>query len=87
MVFDVDNWDSFTNLVQWENEMKKNGFDKNWVKVVVCGNKCDGKGWEVNTAEGQKWAKNRNYLYFETSALTPVKVNEAFDALFEQCID
>jgi len=61
MVFDVDNRDSFTNLTQWENEMKKNGIDKSWVKVIVCGNKCDAKGREVTTAEGQKWAKNRNF--------------------------
>ena len=87
MVFDVDNRDSFTSLIQWENEMKKNGIEKGRVKVIVCGNKCDGKGREVNTAEAQKWAKNRNYPYFETSANTGVKVNEAFEALFEQCIE
>jgi len=67
--------------------MKKNGIDKSRVKIIVCGNKCDGKGWEVNTAEAQKWATNRQYGYYETSASTGVKVNEAFEALFEKCIE
>jgi GTPase SAR1 family protein len=52
MVFDVDNRDSFTDLVSWETEMKKNGIDKARVKIVVCANKCDSKGREVSTAEG-----------------------------------
>lgn len=52
MVFDIDNRDSFTDLVSWETEMKKNGIDKARVKIVVCANKCDAKGREVSTAEG-----------------------------------
>ena len=51
MVFDIDNRDSFTNLVHWENEMKKAGLDKGNIRVIVCGNKADGKGREVSTVE------------------------------------
>lgn len=52
MVFDVDNRDSFTSLVHWENEMRKNGIEKGRIKVVVCGNKAEGRGREVSAAEG-----------------------------------
>lgn len=48
MVFDVDNRDSYNSLIHWEDEMKKNGIDTNRVKVIVCGNKSDSKGREIN---------------------------------------
>lgn len=48
MCYDVDNRDSFTSLVHWEDEMKRYGVDMARVKVVVCANKCDLKGREVN---------------------------------------
>ena len=85
MVFDIDNRDSFNSLIHWEEEMKKNGIDTTRVKVVVCGNKCDSKGREVNTKDVQKWAKSKNYEYFETSAATGQNVGEAFLNLFDQC--
>lgn len=47
MVYDVDNRDSFSSLVHWEDEMKRNGIDMSRIKVIVCGNKCDTKGREV----------------------------------------
>ena len=70
MVFDLDNRDSFNSLVHWEDEMRKaGGIDMTRLKVVVCGNKCDTKGSrEVKTADAQKWAKSKNWEYFETSA-------------------
>lgn len=86
MVFDVDNRDSFTNLVQWETEMKRNGLDKDRLQVVVCGNKADGRGREVSTQEANKWCKNRSYGYFETSASTGSNVNEAFEHLFSKVL-
>jgi GTPase SAR1 family protein len=51
MVFDLDNRDSYNSLVHWEDEMKKNGIDAARMKVVVCGNKSDSKGREVNSKD------------------------------------
>jgi hypothetical protein len=51
MVFDLDNRDSYNSLIHWEDEMKKNGIDTTRVKVVVCGNKSDAKGREINSKE------------------------------------
>ncbi len=50
MVFDLDNRDSFISLIHWEDEMKKCGID-NRCKGIICGNKSDSKGREVNTQE------------------------------------
>lgn len=78
MVFDLDNRDSYNSLIHWEEEMKKNGIDSNRVKVVVCGNKSDSKGREVNSKEAQKWAKTKGFEYFETSAQNGSNVSDAF---------
>ena len=51
MVFDVDNLDRFNSLIHWEDEMKKCGIEINRVKVVLCGNKSDSKGREVNSKD------------------------------------
>ena len=82
MVYDVDNRDSFVNLVHWESEMKQNGIDPSQAQVVICANKVDGRGREVSTSEGQKWCKMRGYTYYETSADSGSNVTEAFECLF-----
>jgi len=87
MVYDIDNRDSYVNLVHWESEMRQNGIDPSQAQVVVCANKVDGRGREVSQAEGQKWCKSRGYTYYETSASTGSNVNEAFEALFIKVLD
>jgi small GTP-binding protein len=87
MVFDLDNRDSYNSLIHWEDEMRKNGADMNRLKVVVCGNKSDSKGREVNSKDVQKWAKNKGFEYFETSAANGSNVGEAFLTLFENCLN
>ena len=86
MVFDVDNRDSYISLVHWEEEMKRYGIDMSRVKVVVCGNKCDSKGREVKEQEASRWAKQRNWDYFETSALDGKNVQESFECCFSNCV-
>ena len=85
MVFDVDNRDSYISLVHWEDEMKRYGVDLNRTKVVVCGNKCDSKSREVKEAEAAKWARQRGWDYYETSAVDGKNVTEAFENLFTNC--
>lgn len=87
MVFDYDNRDSFLALKEWEDEMKRCGVEMNRIRVVLCGNKADAKGREVNAAEAQKWAKNRGYEFYETSASSGSNVNEAFESLFGHVLD
>jgi len=40
----------------------------------------------VKEHEAAKWAKNRNWDYFETSALEGKNVSESLEALFTKCI-
>lgn len=43
MVFDLENRESFTNLVKWERVMKENGLDFTRAVIFVVGNKSDSK--------------------------------------------
>lgn len=70
MVYDLDNKDSFASLIHWEEEMKRFGVDMSRTKIVVCGNKNDNPGREVNVKDVVAWCKKRGYLHFETSANT-----------------
>lgn len=86
MVFDVDNRDSYSSLIHWEEEMKRFGADTNRVKVVVCGNKSESKNREVKENEASRWAKQRGFEYFETSASDGKNVTESFESLFTNCV-
>jgi len=85
MVYDVDNRDSYISLVHWEEEMKRYGIDMTRVKVILCGNKCDSKSREVKEVEAKRWAQQRGWEYFETSASEGKNVTEAFENLFTSC--
>lgn len=61
MVYDMDNRDSFTSLVHWEEEMRRFNVDMSRIKVIVCGNKSDMSGREVNPRDVQTWCSKRGY--------------------------
>ena len=86
MVFDVDNRDSYVSLVHWEEEMKRYGADMSRIKIAVCGNKCEVKSREVKESEASRWAKQRGWDYFETSAAEGKNVSESMEAIFTNCI-
>jgi len=87
MVYDLDNRDSFSSLIHWEEEMRRFGVDMTRVKVIVCGNKSDMPGREVNGRDVANWCSKRGYQHFETSANTAVNVTESFETLFTMCVD
>jgi DnaJ homolog subfamily C member 27 len=87
MVYDLENKDSFASLIHWEEEMKRFGVDMTRTKIIVCGNKCDNPGREVNVKDVVAWCKKRGYQHFETSANTAQNVQEAFESLFGLCVD
>ena len=51
------------------------------VPVCVCANKID-RPRKVSESEGRKWARDRGYDYFETSAQSGANVSEVFECAF-----
>lgn len=84
IVYDITNLTSFTNVVEWINEIHKYINEKN-IPIILIGNKND---WDIKRVvsyeDGLEIAKKYNLLFFETSALKNVNIMESFDKLIEQ---
>ncbi|KAG8346628.1 ADP ribosylation factor family Ras of Complex Roc domain [Trypanosoma vivax] len=85
--------DKYRNTKPADASAAKLGDPRRYV-TVVCGNKVDeagdngsgGKRRAVTEATGRKWAQDRGFKYFETSACTGAGVMEAFQALFTDVV-
>ncbi|MBS7251006.1 MAG: GTP-binding protein [Candidatus Freyarchaeota archaeon] len=82
LVFDLTNPESLKNLEIWRKEIL-NSF--NPLMIFVVGNKADLEG-KMPGEEGQKYAKEINAPYFETSAKTGANVEELFKSIAELLI-
>lgn len=78
LVFDISHRDSFANLDSWLEDALRNAEPHKPIFVLV-GNKNDQeKNREVSKEEGQKYAKDHDMEYIETSAKTGRNVEESF---------
>ena len=69
IVYDVSNSDSFQNLKYWIQSIKTQiNIDNEHIPAIIIGNKIDIFDREVTKEEGEKFAKEENLEYFETSA-------------------
>lgn len=77
LTYDITRRDTFQSLSKWLEETKNNG-NPNMVIVLVA-NKVDLESQRmVSKEEGERFAKDNNLLYIETSAKTAMNVNETF---------
>lgn len=86
LVFDLDNRESFNNLGRWENAMRANGLNLKEAVVMLVGNKCDGRGKEVDSSEAIAYAKKKGFEYYQTSASSGENVNELFEKAFQKMV-
>ncbi len=78
LVYDVTNPVSFQNLDKWINELEENvGID---LPILIVGNKIDLER-RVPQKDAEEYAKEKNFLYFETSAKTGAGIVDAFKNL------
>ena len=81
--YDITHRESFDNLEVWLEECISNGNQE--MTLILVGNKIDLESErEVTTEEGIQFAKNKNMLFFETSAKTAEKVGELFNQSAKQ---
>ena len=78
LVYDVSNRESFEDLKSWINNIQSNLMNNevNIVKMIV-GNKIDLER-VVMKEEGEKFAQENNYFYYESSAKDNINVEESF---------
>ena len=83
VVYDITDRESFNNVSNWLNEVKKHAGSQ-VVKLLV-GNKCDLEDERVvSSKEGQEFADSIGVGFLETSAKQRVNIDESFMTLTKQ---
>lgn len=75
--FSLDDPKSFANLGEWIDLLKEHAFQN--VPVVIVGNKTDVDEQQMDKSDLKKWASQRNYPIFFTSAVTGEGISVLFD--------
>jgi GTPase SAR1 family protein len=83
LCFDVSNPESFSALDEWMIESKQHSGKPQIIALIAC--KIDSNRL-VTEAQAKQYAKNRGYLYYETSAKEGTGVNEMFISLFSAVV-
>lgn len=72
--------DTFNHLTRWLEEVRQNGNPD--MTIMLIGNKCDlDARRQVSTEEGERFAKENNLIFLETSAKTAFNVEEVLTSL------
>ena len=85
LVYAINDVNSFKALDQWLSKINETT-DISKKPIIIVGNKCDVEDGErqVTIEEGENYAKNKGYHFYETSAKTGQNIQEAFNDIFEQ---
>ena len=87
IVYDVTKRSTFEHATSWLQNIKEMA-EKNCITYLV-GNKVDlvdmnEKNREVTIEEAQKYAKENGLKFYESSALTNVRINDCFEDLLQE---
>ena len=78
LVFDVGRESSFHKCHYWLNQVVQKGSEKHKPFLLLIGNKCDRKNRVVSREDAERFAKDHNMLYFETSAKKDTNIHESY---------
>ena len=80
LTYDITDKSSFNSLGKWLSDVKDNVVEGTF--IILCGNKIDLNNKRVvNKEEGEKFAKENNIAFAETSATTGQGINELFNTI------
>ncbi|XP_033754054.1 ras-related protein Rab-22A-like [Pecten maximus] len=83
VVYDITREQTFRAVKEWINELRKNASPN--IVLAMAGNKCDLEDLrEVPYKDVEEYARQRNAIFIETSALTAVNVPELFIEIARQ---
>ena len=86
LTYDITSKNSFNSLNKWLEDIKNHVQDN--VFIVLCGNKIDlNNKRQVNFEDAQKFAKDNDLVYIETSAITGEGINKLFDLITKSFYD
>ena len=86
LTYDITDKSSFTSLNKWLSDAKDNIVEGTF--VILCGNKIDLNDKRViPKEEAEKFAKDNNIEYTETSATTGEGINELFNIIIGKFCD
>ena len=85
LVYDVTSKDSFIHLSNWLESLTN--VKKEEVIFAVVGNKTDlDDRREVNSNEGENYAKEHDFIFAEVSARTGDRINDLFDVILKKML-
>jgi len=77
LVYDITRRETFQHLAKWLEEARQNGNPQ--MSFILVGNKCDMEAERaVSYEEGERFARQNELIYVETSAKTAYNVEDAF---------
>ena len=79
MVFDLSRSESFSDAINWINEIRESANAS--ITLVLVGNKSDVDPRVVDSNEAKQFATENGMEYIETSAKTGDNINEAFNVM------
>lgn len=84
LVYDISNKESFEKLSYYNKIIEKNLV--NGVIKILVGNKCDRKDRAIMEENGEKFAMENNYTFFETSTKNNINVEKVFDLIVNKML-
>lgn len=85
LVYDITKRNTFQGIERWYHELIN--YTDLSISIILVGNKCDLNAQrEITQKEGEAKAKSLGLPFFETSALSNVQIDVAFDFLVEDIL-
>ena len=86
LVYDVNEETSFSKITNWIEQINSNVSEEE-ITLVLIGNKIDIPNRAISKEKGEEKANSLGIKYYETSALTGIGINEAFEGLTKEIME
>ena len=86
IVYDITNEATFQSVDKWFEQAQKEASKD--ISIILVGNKCDLENErKISKEKGEEKAKNFNCPFFETSALSKIKIDDIFNEMLNNIFE